>query len=93
MYGFSYVKLTILIQLSLYKSNLFFIEEEIDKITFLALTESMLKDLVPKFKLRAILYSKIVELKEEQCTVHLNDTNMAPNKVTYNLAVVNICTC
>lgn len=51
----------------------------------------MLKELVPKLKLRAILYSKIVELKEEQCTVHLNDTNMAPNKVTCNLAVVNIC--
>jgi len=40
----------------------------------------MLKELVPKLKLRAILYSKIVELKE-QCTVHIN-TNMAPNKVT-----------
>jgi len=80
MCGLSQVKLTILIQLLLSKLNVFFIEEEIDKITFLALTESMLKELVPKLKLRAILYSKIVELKE-QCTVHIN-TNMAPNKVT-----------
>lgn len=82
MYGLSQVKLIILIKLLLSKLNVFFIEEEIDKITFLALTESMLKELVPKLKLRAILYSKIVELKEEKCTVHLNDTNIAPNKVT-----------
>jgi len=42
----------------------------------------MLKELVPKLKLRAILYSKIVELKEEKCTTYLNDTNMAPKQVT-----------
>eukprot|EP00102_Acyrthosiphon_pisum_P018840 XP_016656050.1 PREDICTED: uncharacterized protein LOC100574931 isoform X2 [Acyrthosiphon pisum] len=66
-----------------------FIEEEIDKITFLALTESMLKELVPKLKLRAILYSKIVELKEEKCTVHLNDTNVAPNKDEEFINLIN----
>jgi len=41
----------------------FHIEEEIDKTTILALTESMLIEIVPKLNFRAKLYSKIVELR------------------------------